>query len=307
MLIIGAGLSGLLAGVMYPTATIIEAQAEPRIGHRATLRFRTDKVARATGIDFRRVTVRKGISYFGSFVQPSIRLANWYSTKVAGGIFDRSIWDIAPAERWIAPEDFQAQLIDQCSGRITWGEEFQADSWISPKYPILSTIPMPKLCELYPKAVLTWPSPNFAYQPIVVDRYRITGGCDVYQTVYFPDPGMKTYRATLTGDLLIVESTALGDPNRELDQVLDAFGIETQLVETLERGHHQRYGKIAPIDEAWRKRFILQMTTQYGIYSVGRFALWKNILLDDVHDDLLVIKRLIRLGHYEQHLNAQKG
>lgn len=54
-----------------------------------------------------------------------------------------------------------------------------------------------------------------------------------------------------------------------------------------------RLGKIAPIKDDVRKDFIYTMTREYGIYSLGRFACWKQTLLDDVVDDCHVIHRLI--------------
>ncbi len=81
--IIGAGLSGLIAAHAWPTAPVFEAlpEAQP---HRALLRFRSDNVARLTGIEFKRVTVRKGLFWRGEYRTPTIALANAYSLKVLG-------------------------------------------------------------------------------------------------------------------------------------------------------------------------------------------------------------------------------
>jgi hypothetical protein len=68
----------------------------------------------------------------------------------------------------------------------------------------------------------------------------------------------------------------------------------------------QKYGKIAPIDERFRRSSIVQLTTQHKIFSVGRFATWRNILLDDVVNDLAVVKRLIHSSAYEQHLHGAR-
>ena len=56
---------------------------------------------------------------------------------------------------------------------------------------------------------------------------------------------------------------------------------------------YQRYGKILPFDEEERQAFILWATETFGIYSLGRFATWRQILLDDLVRDIGVIKRLI--------------
>ena len=71
---------------------------------------------------------------------------------------------------------------------------------------------------------------------------------------------------------------------------------------------HQEFGKIRPIDENIRKEFIFQMTSKHNIYSVGRFATWRQLLLDDVVDDLKVVEQFIRGGtDYARWVHSQKG
>ena len=48
-----------------------------------------------------------------------------------------------------------------------------------------------------------------------------------------------------------------------------------------------------PIDDKIRKDFIYTLTEKYNIFSVGRFATWRQLLLDDVVNDISVIERLI--------------
>ena len=104
--IVGAGLAGLIAAHAWPQATVLEAAPKPRAGHRALLRFRSEAVGRLTGIEFRRVTVRKGIWADGAYQHPAIRWANLYAQKVVNRLAgDRSIWNLETSERFIAPED----------------------------------------------------------------------------------------------------------------------------------------------------------------------------------------------------------
>jgi hypothetical protein len=56
----------------------------------------------------------------------------------------------------------------------------------------------------------------------------------------------------------------------------------------------QKYGKIASIDDAVRKQLLFALTHNHTIYSLGRFATWRNILLDDVVNDIAAIKRLLK-------------
>jgi hypothetical protein len=122
----------------------------------------------------------------------------------------------------------------------------------------------------------------------------------VYQTIYFPDPEQPVYRASITDDLLIVESTREPDI-LEMNNVMEAFGIYT-LNDDLGRVE-QRYGKIVPLPTEPRRALLTRLTTQHSIYSLGRFATWRNVLLDDVVADLAVIRRLLRASEYDQRLH----
>ena len=87
----------------------------------------------------------------------------------------------------------------------------------------------------------------------------------------------------------------------------DDFGIKTTMLTDIETSE-QEYGKIMPIDEKLRKEFIYQMTTKYNIYSVGRFATWRQLLLDDVVEDIQHIEHFIRNDtDYSRWIHSQKG
>ena len=109
------------------------------------------------------------------------------------------------------------------------------------------------------------------------------------------------YRASITGDTLIVEAMATDVASKEwmpraLTLIGRAFATEVvQVVETVQ----QQYGKIVPIADADRKRILFALTQQNGIYSLGRFATWRNILLDDVVKDVHAIKRMMNSTPYD--------
>lgn len=287
MEIIGAGLAGLIASNIFPRARIIEAQGRDKLEHKALLRFGSTAVADATGIEFRKVKVHKGVWHIDKFDAPSIQLANLYSKKVIGKLADRSIWNLDPAERYIAPEDFISMLIDNASGRIAWNTPFdlKAKDRIT-----ISTMPMPVLADALGLAV-GGGFPKFEHKAIQVLRFKIHNA-DVFQTIYFTNPDNAVYRASITGDMLIVEAV---EGAVDTEEVLRAFGLAFMEIDLIS-STGQKFGKIAPIDDAWRRNFILRASVDHGIYSAGRFACWRNILLDDVVHDLSVIKRLIKLG-----------
>lgn len=282
--IVGAGLAGLIAAYAWPNIPLMEVASGPRADHKALLRFRSDAVSRLTGIPFKAVRVHKGIYMRGEFVQPNIAVANAYAQKVIGYIGgDRSIWNIEPATRYVAPEDVYERMIDYASNRIDWGQRY--DQWAA-RNVVINTSPLPVVIE---DIIGRKPKEEFHRAPIYVERRRLPGA-NVYQTVYFPDWNLSVYRASITGDLLIIESM------REINSddytaMREAFCIAS-LGEPLETTH-QRYGKILPLEEPVRKHLLYRLTHEYNVYNLGRFATWRNVLLDDVVNDIAVIKRML--------------
>jgi len=291
--IYGAGIAGLLAGCMFQTAKIFEAGSEGQSQHKAVLRFRSSAVGDAVGIDFRKVRVHKGVWFDGAFVDPSIMLSNFYSKKVIGRLADRSIWNLEPVDRFIAPEDFIGQLAERCAGRIEWNHPITAEEAMESQEPVISTLPMSlmaKFVDQYTPII----TPEFGFAPITVRRWRIPNA-DVFQTVYFPSPETSLYRVSITGNLMIAEYAGEADDY----YFWDAFGMHSTDCEPIDKVK-QGFGKIAKIDEAWRKRFIFDLSQNRNIFSLGRFGTWRNLLLDDVLQDIAVLKKLMNTTSYER-------
>lgn len=291
--IVGAGLAGLIAAHAWPGAAVLEAAPGPAPMHKALLRFRSDAVARLTGTEFRPVQVRKGIWSEGRYVPADIRVANLYARKVIGRVAgERSIWNLEPVERFIAPDDFYERLVDQCGPRIHWGQK--ADFERRAPGPMISTAPLP--LTLAALGVQDAAGTTFERAPITVERWHVAGA-DAFQTVYFPDMETTLYRASLTGSTLILEyAGGMGAPDETAPALAaEAMGLDPDRMSLLE-AVEQKYGKIQPIPDATRKRLLFRLTHEHGIYSLGRFATWRNILLDDVAHDITVIKRLMRSG-----------
>lgn len=302
-MIVGAGLSGMIAAFVFPNECVLEERSESYVDHQAVLRFRSSVVSDLTGIPFRKVTVRKGIWSNGGWEGPSISLCNLYAMKTIGQLIDRSIWDVSAAERYVAPPDLHARMAEQLGKRINWNMKADIEGAVARHATVISTIPLPSLLTaLHQKSI-----PEFRRAPIRTVRVQLPRGTDVFQTVYFPSPFHSLYRASITGDLLICEFASDYYGTNELPgQIKDAaaecaaaFAIPS-LKEDLEAAsydaHQQQYGKIAPIDEDVRRALILNLTQKWGIYSIGRFATWRNLLLDDVVHDAAVIKRLMTVS-----------
>ena len=282
---------------------IVDKKTDMSPNHKALLRFRDSSVSTLTGIPFRKVKVQKAIYSNDTFYdKPTIKHQNLYSHKVTGGFAQRSIINTQPSTRFIAPKDFYERLFERHKDKIQLGKNvaFAAYSggWlIDHKLPKISTVPMDSMCGM-----LGWAAPDAAYKAIWVQRYR-AGDCDLFQTVYFPDGGTPIYRISISGNSIIVESVAEVTPVSVTELIYRVFGIPRSSL--LSDGNTvQGYGKIAPIDESTRKALILEMTLKHNIYSLGRFAIWKNILLDEIPGDVEKIKRLITGGNYAKILNS---
>jgi hypothetical protein len=298
MPIIGAGFAGLIAAHAFQKEHLFEVAAAPAQMHRALLRFRSDAVSKLTGIDFRRVTVRKGLYHEGNFTEPSIGLANLYATKCLHKLVgERSVWDLDPVVRYVAPETFYEQLLDAVGDRIHWGHAFDFSGRTPASEPVISTAPMPLVLGQVGLAADT----TFERAPITVQRFRVPD-CDVHQTVYFPTHTHSVYRASITGNLLIVEHAGVNVHGSWLADVNAAFQLswEIEPLDTVK----QSYGKIAPIDDSLRKRLIHNLSTKHNIFSLGRFACWRNVLLDDVVNDAAVVRRLLHAHGYDRSIAA---
>lgn len=317
MVIVGAGMTGLLAAHLFPRAVVIESQTEQQLkqnAHSALLRFRSDAISRVTGIEFKKVLVRKGIWHNGAFRTPSIQLANLYSNKVIGKTLDRSIWDLEPVHRYIAPDDFQSQLLNAVGERIQYNSRLAGPGWSleglqASGDACVSTMPMPLLIDRV-SADPVFKSIEFGRADIRTTRFRIPGAM-VYQTIYLPGNETNVYRASMTGDTMIIEGTSSGPLGETIGDaialVMRAFGLSDIIPDDWIETRTQSMGKIAPIDDKLRRKFIYEVTRDYNIYSAGRYAIWKNVLMDDVLDDLLLIKRMITSAdNYAAHREAHK-
>lgn len=304
-------MAGLLAAQMLRRyrPTVIEAQPVLPDNHGALLRFRSDAVARATGIHLKKVRVTKDV--VSAWPGTAIAHANMYSLKVTGSIVTRSIIDTAPVERWVAPPDFMAQLARDV--HIEYDTEL-TELGVTGEDATISTIPMPALMKIaeWPRVLMGFPS-----RPIWTLNVRISvPAIELYQTLYFPDHDVPYYRASLTGNLLTIEyagedhegialrtSTEL---RNDVIAVLTQFGITgAAWGSSAIKFRRQHFGKILPVDETERKSFIVGMTDLHNVYSLGRFATWRQIILDDVVKDVeWIAQAILQRSKYDRRLRA---
>lgn len=319
MIIYGAGMSGMLAATMLRRFDPVIYEAAPELpnNHAALLRFRSDAIQKATGIQLKKVWVQKAV--MGDDMQlksfASIKDQNCYSLKVSGEARGRSIGNLEAGERYIAPENFIAQMAKGLN--IEYGKSLnkeEIDSF-SHRSTTISTIPMNALMK-----IVGWSDmPEFKYKEIAsLTADIVSPFSEVYQTIYYPYNSVPAYRASITGNKLIIEFMNSADFNWNLFNEEElAISAKTYLMHFIDSSYAgqaklenvkvklQKYGKLVSSTGRSGKEFILAMTDLHRIYSLGRFATWRQILMDDVVKDVKVIEQLIeQRDNYSRRLKA---
>ena len=291
MIIIGAGMSGLLAGALNPGSIIYEAGEQRESNHQALFRCRKPDIGKMLGISFKKVIVHKAIWLDGKEVNPSPRIAHLYSKKVTGLIASRSIFNTDSVTRYIPPKDFIYQLKKRCD--IEYNTVVTNSNFYHLSSPIISTIPIFKVAEIFGIKL----DEICHFDPIYINRIFIPK-CDSYCTIYYPDPKFSAYRASIIGSTLIIEGMKKLH-YKDLSEIYNSLGIQFFGDPTQYKNHKQKFGKIIPIDNKIRQNIIIKLTLDHGVYSLGRFATWRpKIMLDDILNDIFVIRRLIEEGCY---------
>lgn len=309
ILVVGAGMAGLLAGTMLRSECdgIVEKQKQTPNNHSALLRFRSSVVGDVLGVPFKQVKVIKGVAGWKNPIADALA----YSFKATGSYTLRSSLSAKGEleERFIAPPDFIQKMADRVQCNILYDAPVEFKKEFN-KRPVISTAPMPALMK-----ALNYPHKDeakFEYQHGANINATISD-CDAYATLYVPNPDCPFNRISLTGSKLTIEFARMDaarvsfDANRYIADALGLLGFQDNQSVALKdvSVSDQKYAKILPIDEGVRKRFIIWASEQCNIFSLGRFATWRpGLLMDDVVEDVRVIQRLIHSGHSYEHRKA---
>lgn len=296
VVIFGAGLSGLIAAKILADRKpiIMEKQDELPNNHAALLRFRTDRVSLATNIPFDKVRVIKGVSGSSNPVADAVR----YSKKVTGGYSNRSISDLKPADRYVAPQNFIQRLSK--TANFSFSQDFMdwTSNLISSHPPVVSTLPMPYMMDVF-----QWKDkPDFKMLEGWTLKCEVQSSiqCNLNATLYFPG-NEPFYRVSVTGRSIMIEGLGkpIGDQQEILLKSLVSMGLDSCYIENV-RMKQTKYQKISELTSEEResaKRFVMWLSDKHNIHSLGRFATWRpKLLLDDIPNDVQVIARLID-GH----------
>lgn len=295
MIIIGNGIAGRMAAKYfdYFDPQVYEANKNGESGHKAIMRFRDFSIGYLLGISLEKIHVDKAIYYKGNFVEPNPMVLNLYSRKVAKGIYPRSVRFTESVDRYVARESFRTPIanygykLDRVEPHVCCfsnGEHVEYDVCIS-------TIPLPVMAKA---AGLDCVKTKMESYPIHVNRFKIDIPSYVYQTIYFPDGALSVYRASLEGQDLIIESQS-EYTSQEIPEICSAFGIHQNNL-CNEQNYIQNDGKIVDMDDSVRKSLIMELTEKFSIYSLGRYATWRNITSDVLLDDLPKIAGFMKLS-----------
>lgn len=292
--IIGAGAAGLLLANILRQYDPIVLEEKPSLpaNHGAVLRFRSDVIGELTGIKFKKVEVQKAAVFERRLhTRSDLRLQNIYSQKVTGAIAPRSILNLDDCTRYIAPDDLIPRLASGVDVRfndslhIETIKRLHGDGAV-----IISTVPMPSLMQ-----IVEWEdTPIFPSKTIACFSAKLSS-CDVHQTIYHCDPCDPVYRSSIVGNKFIAEAIGLNLmlPHDDMIAILENyFGVYNPRFMDLVDLKIQTFGKIQPIDDNVRRGFIYSMTEKYNLYSFGRYATWRPLLLDDLVKDALIVEQL---------------
>lgn len=307
IVVLGAGIAGCVAyhTLKHENIRIVEKRHMSGLipTHDAIMRLRNPAVADLIGANYKKVTIEKGIWFKNRFCfQPTILMNNMYSIKLYGTLGKRSILKPGSSERYIlkggfpAPELNYNSVVNIRDGKINLsdGSEMAYDYCIS-------TLPMPNLyCVIAgrPEGL----DINFNAKPVFVDRWKLKKPTGLNQTIIYPDPSIPVYRITLQDDILIVEGIEALNwkiVTETMDLIKDSFGIPRAMIGTLNPNSmalgskKMELGKIIPVDEDSRLKYIMWLTDTHRIFSFGRFATWRSLRTDHLMNDIKIIKKII--------------
>ena len=294
IIILGAGISGALAAKFFNTEEIYDKANAPVNNHHAVMRIKDPRVGMLLGSNMESVSVKKGVYFKGvMWDKTNITINNMYSLKVSGQLSYKSILDLSDCSRFL--------LSDWDIKNINYGYDFVSinknslvfaynNEYIQKEFDFcISTIPIQHMIKI---SGIFDELPEFKYNPIFVTRFNLNIDSTVHQTIYFPDNCFNSYRVTIEGKQIIFEAINSFPDETEIEKIICLFGISTLNIENKQE-FVQKIGKIVPYDDKYRKFILNELTEKFNLFSLGRFAIWKQIRSDDVIKDLEVIQKMI--------------
>lgn len=317
MIIIGAGIAGTMAYNYFRKYSPVVYEAKPNraafIDSDAIIRMKDLAISYLFGTEAKEIEVEKWIHHEGRYYSSTNPFFSCsYSQKVTGtgALTSRSIENLGKVKRYLInpkmniPEDqikFGKIFYGVCSDSRGKYASFNQDEVI--EYDVLiSTIPMSvmllagglEIDDVEQPASQFWGvsiyTKTFSFQKIF--------SVDKYYTVYVPDQNTDIYRVNLSPDGIKFEAVydycGLDDETC-IYAIEEMFGISERELDIDPNQKAKKIGenKIKGIDAELRKRILYQLTSRHNIYSLGRYAIWKNIGVDDLMKDIKRIDQMI--------------
>ena len=323
--VVGAGLTGLIVSNLLVArgydVTVFELQEELPHNHRAVLRFRSPKLGDALGIEFEKV---QALLCLSNYYYPNPLVSAMHYSRATNGIMrtDRSITRLMDGpklvDRWIAPANLRDILLERIRDRVQFGTPHKI---IACKGIVLTTVPMYSTFEHASSLkIKSWQGKEIEF--CAAPYTTVTMKCndmDAYGTVYnvMPNVSSPWTRLSITGSEIILEMSErwgvgcldrdeVGKRAKTLAKVILFLALEIDQIPDKPHVYRSLGDRISPIDERTRKSFIMYLTDQHQVYSIGRFATWRpGMLLDDLIKDTAIVASMIE-GNPLQRFEANK-
>lgn len=304
-LIIGAGVSGLIAGMEFTKRgedyMIIEKQSEfPK----ARLHYLHGDLREYFPFKMRPVDVVTNIYWKDQFYStPTIEMMNKFSCSTVNKVVQNSMKFIDGGihQGWVPEngiENISENLLNfnkvhpelgvSVTG-IDWKEHIVYMGKDHLYYDtIINTMPLPSLlksCNLYPTI-------EFKTEPLHMTEIELSDDYyeDLYQIVYIPEAINGVTRFSVLGKRIVAERgcpavvEVVKTGERNLDFMLDKFFPNAKGQFKGFKEETNWYGRYVPIKESDRSEIIHKLS-EFGIHCLGRYAEWTYKRADHIAID----------------------
>jgi len=292
--IVGAGMSGLIAaevlsanGFEYSISErrkISDILTEPE----NVYYYHSDNISKIIPVPLKKVEVKKyfydwGELKFISNINPSILFE--YTSSDHGLMTNSSIQKCGSSEvGYVEKYDLNLHhiLLERHQHKINFGDQIDSDIFKKNENIIINTAPLYILDELIKNKDLEFKD--------MIDTVYV---CEVQGLsldniiVIYSNNGFK--RLVATGNKIIIENPFHNDIKMVISNL---FGSHIQF----DVKNESIIRKIDRIDEVRRKNVLFQLTKDYGIYNLGRYATWSYKRVDHIVEDAFDVVNMIRFS-----------
>ncbi len=317
-LIIGAGLSGLMMGYLHKRNYLI-VEASPAINFDIGTPFYLHAPLEWLPTAWKEIDVHHHCWDGARFHRvPDLRMMNNYSRKIVGKIIDTSLKFMdGSVKRGFVPEGGNAgqvlkDLVNEVGSNLHLATKLikldaknkaaaielpHGSSRIIRYKNLVSTLPLPVMLKMLG---LEFPH-KFESDPITTIFFDLLPGASVeaFQTINITDPADPFYRVSLMDQKIVFETMNPDDQDAaslcayalELGSKLWGFILDPNsgVLQTV------KPGKFHPIPKTARKQLLAKLTNEFGIYCLGRYAIWDYQRIDHVAENAKKILQLMKL------------